>query len=133
KEALEARFPKARLSWIRTESEFCQRLDDFATNPPNIFLLDVMVKWTDPNAKMPAPPKEVVEEKYYRSGLRCRTRLLENPATKRVPVILYTVLERGDIEKVMERLPSHTFFVGKSGEFDDLTTNIANLVGHFQS
>jgi CheY-like chemotaxis protein len=128
KEALEERFKRIEeLLWVRTESEFCEKIPEFAANPPDIFLLDVMVKWADAAENMPDPPKEVKQDGYYRAGLRCRKRLLENPATAPVPAILFTVLERGDIEKVMRELPQGTALVAKSGDFGELIKCIKKL------
>jgi hypothetical protein len=128
-EALNEAFPGADVAWIHTESGFRREMKNFVANPADIFLLDVMVKWADASENMPPAPKEVVEQGYYRAGLRCRKLLLENPATKKVPVILFTVLERRDIEKVVSELPANTAFVGKSGDFRELIATINTLSG----
>jgi hypothetical protein len=127
-DALVAAFPHAEIIWVRTEFEFCEKKQDFAENPPDIFLLDVMVKWADAAEIMPPPPREVKEQGYYRAGLRCRSRLLEDARTARIPVILFTVLERSDIERVIGQLPENTSFVGKSGDFQELIATINELV-----
>ena len=131
KDALEEEFPEAKLQWIRTESQFYEQISAFAATPPTLFLLDVMVKWADAAEKMPAAPKDVVEESYYRAGLRCRKRLLENPITAKIPVILYTVLERSDIDRVTREL-ADTTMVGKSGDFRELISAVNNLLGKSQ-
>lgn len=130
-EALNEAFPGANLLWLHTESDFCQNMKEFAANPPNIFLLDVMVKWADASEHMLPAPKEVVEQGYYRAGLRCRRLLLENPATAPVPVIFFTVLERSDIETVVQELPANTAFVGKSNDFRELIQIIHHLSDRF--
>jgi CheY-like chemotaxis protein len=121
--ALNDAFPGADLLWIRTESEFRQKIEEFAASPPDIILLDVMVKWADAAEDMPEAPAEVSEQGYFRAGLRCRKLLMENPATLSVPVIFLTVLERSDIESVEQKFPANTAFVAKSGNFT------AELVG----
>lgn len=129
REALEEGLPGAELTWVRTESEFYSWMPKFAEAPPDIFVLDVMVKWADAAEIMPPAPRRVIKEGYYRAGLRCRARLRRTAATRGIPVILYTVLERGDIEKVIQKLPADTAFVGKSGDFGELRTAIKRLVG----
>src|SRR5215831_2096192 len=89
KETLESEFGDIHLNWIHTESGFYERIPDFIRNPPDLFLLDVMVKWADASAEMPIPPPEIEREKYFRAGLRCRRRLLEHQAIASIPVILY--------------------------------------------
>lgn len=127
KEAIEEEFPDVEMTWVRTESEFCQRMGEFAANPPQIFILDAMVKWADATSKMPVAPEDVIGEGYYRAGLRCRRRLLENSATAETPVILFTVLERADIERVVSHLPGGTAFIAKSGDFRELILTINEL------
>lgn len=130
KDALEDAFPRPNLDWIHTESEFYNNFRKFVVDPPDIFLIDIMVKWADPIENMATPPQEVVEQGYYRAGLRCRKLLLENSATKLIPVILFTVLERSDIENVVHEFPANTTFVGKSGDFRELITAIKELATH---
>jgi DNA-binding NarL/FixJ family response regulator len=126
-EALTEAFPGADLVWVRTESEFRQNVKKFAAKPPDIFLLDVMVKWADAAEDMPKPPAEVVKDGYFRAGLRCHKLLLENTITRSVPVVLFTVLERSDVEKVKSELPAGSAFVGKSGDFRELIRTINAL------
>jgi DNA-binding response OmpR family regulator len=127
KDELETKFPNVSLQWIRTEADFYDRIGDFVANPPDLFILDVMVKWADPVPEMPEPPENVEREKYYRAGLRCRKRLLERPATASVPVILLTVLEQVDMDKVAEDIPAGTVFVAKSSDFRELIDAIKKL------
>ena len=127
KEALKEEFQDTEPEWIRTEFEFCGKLSDFALAPPDIFLLDVMVKWSDPAEVMPPVPQDVEREGYYRAGLRCRERLRRHLATSSVPVILFTVLEEQDIDQVTNGLPEDTYFVGKSGDFEELIKAIKRV------
>ena len=78
-DALKRAFPDAELLWINCESDFYARLDEFDKAPPDVFLLDIMVKWAPPSENIPTPPEEVKRENYYRAGLRCRSLLLQKP------------------------------------------------------
>jgi hypothetical protein len=129
KEALESEFRNIHLSWIRTESDFYYHIPDFIKTPPDLFLLDVMVKWADASEKMPTPPKDVEREKYFRAGLRCRKRLLEDQHTASIPVILYTVLEQVDMDQLATDLPKNTWFAGKTADFRNLIPLVKQLGG----
>jgi hypothetical protein len=129
KETLESEFRNIHLSWIHTESEFYHHIPDFIKAPPDLFLLDVMVKWADSSEKMPAPPEEVAREKYFRAGLRCRKLLLEHQRTASIPVILYTVLEQVDMDHVTTNLPKNTWFAAKTADFRNLIPIIKQLGG----
>ena len=47
-EAIEGRF-QVKPEVIRTESGFFTALEDISANPPDIIVLDVMLRWTDPS------------------------------------------------------------------------------------
>src|ERR1035441_4558333 len=42
-----------------TESEFRRNFEVIAANPPDVAVLDVMVRWATPSHDMPAAPDEV--------------------------------------------------------------------------
>jgi hypothetical protein len=128
RKALIEEFPDAEVLWLHTESEFCDTMQEFGAKQPNIFLLDVMVKWADPAENMPQPPYDVREDGYYRAGLRCRKRLQDNPATSRIPAVLFTVLEQSDIESLIGELPANTAFISKSDNFRELIETIKSKI-----
>jgi hypothetical protein len=126
-EAIEREFPGVDLTWLRSEADFCAEFAGFIEKPPDVFLLDVMVKWANAAETMPVPPTDVKQQGYYRAGLRCRNRLLMHPATATLPVILYTVLERADVEIVGSGLPPGTVYVRKDVEFENLFAALRRL------
>jgi hypothetical protein len=128
-EALKEAFPKAEFEWVPCESDFYARLPTFESSPPDVFVLDVMVKWADPSEEMPVPPKDVREEGYYRAGVRCRERLSRLPGTAKTPVILYTVLERSDMESAVKGLPSDTEHICKDRGFDAFVRKLKSVIG----
>jgi hypothetical protein len=128
-ETLESEFRDIHLHWIHTESQFIEQIPDFIKNPPDLFLLDVMVKWADASAEMPTPPKAVEAGKYFRAGIRCRMRLLDHPKTKFIPVVLFTVLEQEDMEQVVKNLPENTWVTAKTGDFQKLIAIIKEFGG----
>jgi hypothetical protein len=80
---------------IRTEYEFRTRIKELIAWKPDLFILDMMVRWTDPRPKMPMPPKEIGDEGHYKAGLRC-ARLLRAEGYK-TRLIFLTVLDRDDL------------------------------------
>lgn len=119
-EALQSAFSNVEVEWINSESDFYKRLPSFVEDPPDLFLLDVMVKWADASIDMPEPPAEVEVEKYFRAGLRCRRRLLAHKNTETIPVVLYTVLEQANTDQEAKSLPPNTWFASKSGDLQGL-------------
>ena len=47
----------------------------------------------------------------------------------KVPVVLYTILERGDLERDSKALPSNSSYVGKGCDVDVLLRKVRSLIG----
>src|ERR1043165_3105921 len=77
------------IDMIATEIEFRRQMPRFRASPPDLFLMDVMLRWTDPEPEQEVPPEEVKKEGYFRAGLRCEQLLREVIETRNVQVILY--------------------------------------------
>jgi CheY-like chemotaxis protein len=104
KERLESRFARSEVVVIKTEFEFRNRLAALLKNPPHLVIMDVMLRWTTAERDLPEAPPEVVEQGFYRAGLRCRQLLASSPSTARVPVIFYTFLEPKDLKREIQEM-----------------------------
>jgi CheY-like chemotaxis protein len=81
---------------IATEKAFIEFIDRLGEECPDLAILDVMVRWADPEPDMQLPPPHVKNEGSHRAGLRC-LRLLKESG-RDVPSIIYTILEKQDLE-----------------------------------
>lgn len=124
---LAAAFPDAAVETLCSEREFRERLPALRSRPPDVVVMDVMLRWTLPASDAPPPPPDVAADGYYRAGLRCARILLADARLARVPVILYTILERGDLERDGRTLPSSCTYVGKNTDLDVLSRMIRAL------
>lgn len=108
---LESAFPGVKLECLETESQFYGWLASHAeTGPvPDVFVIDIMLRWTDPDADMRLPPDDVKFEGIYRAGFRCARRLAATHRMRAVPIVLYSVLEKGDVEQELAAHASVTF------------------------
>jgi CheY-like chemotaxis protein len=115
---------------IRTELEFCNSLERIAKERPNVIIMDVMLQWTtaSENLEREEPPPHVATEGHHRAGLRCERRLSENPRTRTIPVILYTVLERADLEEKLVNLPKHVKHLRKESDPESLLQLISEVM-----
>lgn len=125
KDTLTRAFPGATTECVRTEHEFLSRLDDYRTHPPQAFIVDVMLRWTDPAPAMPVPPPEVQEQGFYRAGFRCQRALADDPRTRDVPVIFHTILEESDID---DSLPKHVKYAPKGSDGEELVRQIRSAI-----
>jgi DNA-binding NarL/FixJ family response regulator len=117
-------FPDAEIEKLSTESEFRSHLDDIAATPPDVILMDIMMRWADPSPNIPPAPEEVKNEGFYRSGLRCIRLLSRSARTSHIPVILYTMLERADIEESLRKLPANVTYMQKESDLTPLFQRI---------
>jgi len=114
----------AELVTFSTEREFRNYFPQLRERVPDLVVMDVMLRWSDPEPDAPLPPEEVVSGGYYRAGLRCAQLLAEDEKLRRVPVILHTILERGDLERDGQALPPNCTFVGKHSDLELLSRKV---------
>jgi len=97
---------------ISTEQDFRTRGASIAKTPPDVVLMDIMLRWADPSNEMIPPPP--CHGTFHRAGLRCLQMLRNDPRTRDVPVILYSVLDESDIARDMQELGLTARHVEKS-------------------
>jgi CheY-like chemotaxis protein len=127
-EDFEEAFPGAKIETICTESEFRDRLPHFRSDRPDILVIDVMLRWSDPQPNSPRPPQDVAEEGYYRAGLRCAQLVSQDQELRSIPVVLYTILERDEIRREGHPLGDNVFYVRKGVDVDSLIRLVQRLV-----
>jgi CheY-like chemotaxis protein len=120
KETLERIFSECTVEVVPTESHFRDQIGRWEANPPNLFIVDVLLAWALPSRQIPEPPPEVEEGGFQRAGLRCQALLAKSPALRRVPVVFYTVLDRDVLERELPRWPGGVSFLKKGDSQDKL-------------
>jgi DNA-binding NarL/FixJ family response regulator len=121
---LAAVFPEAAVETIATEEQFRAHLADMRVAVPDLVVMDVMLRWAFPRPDPTPLPPDVAQGGYYRAGLRCARLMLDDSRLRRVPVVLYTILERSDLERDGQTLPANVTYVGKNSELDVLSRHI---------
>jgi DNA-binding NarL/FixJ family response regulator len=127
-EYLAATFPTARIDTITTESTFRERIPGFRDVKPDVVILDLMLRWEVPSPTMTPQPPDVAEGGYLRAGLRCAELLANDDFLSTVPVIVYTILERGDLESSRDALRDVDAYLRKSADLEMLARKIRDLV-----
>jgi DNA-binding NarL/FixJ family response regulator len=127
-ENLRVAFPGAQVTVLSSEHQFREHLPQLIASPPDLVLMDVMLRWTLPAPNAPEPPRDVTEGGYYRAGLRCANLLLADKRCCSVPVVLYTILERSDLERDNQALPVNSSYVGKGSDIEVLLRKIRALL-----
>ena len=96
--------PDTQIRRMSTESQFRNSLEEIAARKPDVIVMDVMLRWTDPTPDLKPPPDDVRKEGFFRAGLRNAKLLAQDERTKNIPVILYTMLDKIDLEGTPELL-----------------------------
>jgi CheY-like chemotaxis protein len=117
---------KATIDRISTEKQFHTRFEGIKNNPPDIIIMDVMLRWDDPAPNMEPPPLEIKREGFYRAGLRNEKKLASEEKTRDIPVILYTLLKDIDLEGMPER--SKVKYLPKDSSLDPLVQLVRSLI-----
>lgn len=95
--ALKENYPQAETQLIESEYEFRSKREEFAEKPPDLVVMDVMLRWTDAAPDLPPPPPDVERDGFFSAGIRCRQYLAEDPRTAQIPFLFYTALQREDL------------------------------------
>ena len=98
---------------IATESDFRRSFESIARNPPDLIVMDVMLRWCDISENMVPPPPEC--EDFSRAGVRCCQLLKADARTQKVPLVVLTVLYKNDWG-----LPPGCPYVPKTSDFTQL-------------
>jgi CheY-like chemotaxis protein len=117
-------FEDATVDTLCSEGEFREALPRMRDRVPDLVVMDVMVRWDVARHDLPQPPPDVQEEGYYRAGLRAAWLMHDDPALCRVPLVLYTILELGDVQRDGRVLPPNASYVGKDCDLDVLVRHI---------
>lgn len=125
-------FSKSRIERIATECEFIEKFESIATDKPDLILLDIMLRWTDPAPDMTLPPADIAKEGFFRAGVRCEQRLAVDPRTRNIPVIVYSILEKKDFEgEIRERPEVH--YLEKDFSLEKLNSKLEECLLHGKS
>jgi len=104
--AIKVCFKDVSVQRIRTEADFYQFADEIAADAlPDLVILDVMLPWASAVPDFPAPPEEVKRDGFFRAGLRCQRFLADNAKTRKIPVVLYSILEAKDLRDDLDVIP----------------------------
>jgi CheY-like chemotaxis protein len=118
-------FPRDRIEHFRTEHEFQSRIDKVITDPPDVVVMDVMLRWTAPSPNLPEQPDDVRQGGVLRAGFRCKKLLARHDETKNIPVIFYSVLTENDLRNEIQ--PNDVYLL-KDAEKADLVDIICQQI-----
>ena len=122
------RFPGSQVETIRFESDFRDRLEHYREARPDLVIMDVMLKWARSREDAPAEPPDVAEGQYFRAGMRCTRLMAADENLRDVPVIVYTILERQDLERDDPDWLSTCDYVRKSSDLEVIGRRVRRLL-----
>lgn len=126
-DTIQQHFPKADIQAVQSEHGFRVRLGEFESEPPDVFVVDVMLTWDYAEPDAPAAPSEVLGNS-ARAGIRCVEILRNSDRLKSVPIIIFTVLDSCDVEADIRRLsPLKVIYAPKESGYQALVEQIQAL------
>ena len=121
REMLDAAYVALEIISIGTESAFLKALPVLCASPPDLIILDVMIRFgEDINGEPVGPP--------FRSGFRLLRRIRQSPSLAGTPVIIHTALDRDDVREELKDLPEQCVFVRKTAPPAELVAKIQALL-----
>jgi CheY-like chemotaxis protein len=124
RKALEQNFAGAAVDTKPSESEFLGDFEAIASNPPDIAVIDVMLRWANPSRDASKPPAKPWEPQ--RAGLRCAQRLHDDGRTSGAKIILYTVFKKENMDDV--RPPEGAIWLSKELSLQELIDTVKGVL-----
>ena len=124
---IKQRIPDAKILLFETELAFKNFLSSNTDRKPNVFIIDIMLRWTDPSPDMVKMPPEVTSGGIYLAGFRCQEAIYNIVELKNVPIILITMLDKEDLKNEIRNLPKNVTFFSKDGENHELVEKLLEL------
>lgn len=121
-------FPEIEILRIATESEFRNRFEEIASNPPDVAVLDVMLRWSDLGPSVQERPDDIRQHGHFRAGLRCERMITSDPRTRGTRVVMYTVLSARDLGKELESTGQNVVYLAKDSDVSNLIMLIRSLL-----
>jgi CheY-like chemotaxis protein len=103
------------VTMLSCEWDFLRKFEEIAANPPDLAVLDVMLRWQTPSRN---PDPEPAGNPRESAGLRCATRLRSDERTQGVKVILYSVFPRESLAGLA--VPDGVVWVVKEPDCENL-------------
>jgi CheY-like chemotaxis protein len=111
--ALRDAFPSCDVELIRNEHSFRERFEATVALRPDVVVMDLMLRWSDPSPTIPALPEEVRAGGNLKAGARCCRMLVSDPRTKHIPIIIYSAADQRTLDSATEGLPETVFPIRK--------------------
>ena len=129
RESLYERWSSAQLPVISTEAEFRLKLPEIISRPPDLIFLDLMLRWTNPTPELLLDmPSDGIRGWPQEAGFRCAKLLAANDATRDVPVIIYSVLDRVDVAQQLLEMPPNVRYLQKTSTPKQMMQLAASLI-----
>ncbi|MBK6795261.1 MAG: hypothetical protein IPG76_00250 [Acidobacteria bacterium] len=119
---------RTKVEKIYTEFDFRKKIDQLVSVPPDVFVIDIMLPWTEVGESDEERPHDVKEGGKFLAGFRCVKLLAEHEETRNIPVILYSAMAKGDLEDELRDLPPHVKFIPKDSIIEPLIDAIREMV-----
>lgn len=114
---------------LETESDFRNGILGFESNLPDLFIIDIMLRWTDSSKEITEDaPEDVLDEGFYTAGFRCQKIISENKKLQNIPIILYSVLDKVDLRDRLKNIGKTVYYLPKDKEFEPLIDLIKDKV-----
>ncbi|HRI45647.1 MAG TPA: hypothetical protein PL089_13870 [Ignavibacteria bacterium] len=120
-------FKDCTIELLETESDFIKKFPMIEKNPPDLILIDIMLRFQNPSRDM---IKVIPSDRkgFYRAGIRCKQDLNQSEQTKSIPIILYTVLNKADLEIDLLNLNNQFQHISKDKDTSILFRQIKKML-----
>jgi len=128
REDLFKKIKNLNLVQIQTELEFRKNIENIISPTPDLIIVDVMLRWTNPSPSMELPPNEILEEGLFSAGIRCKEILLQHKINEEVPILIISALDDVVLDQEKLTMEKNVFFHEKNLNSKSLINRIISLL-----
>ena len=127
-ETFKEAFPSSEHEVISTESSFFAALPSILDSPPDLAVVDIMLRWADVSEESLSAPEENVTGGPFRAGFRIIEALQSQKTTKALPVVLYSSVHPEGIAGKTGKLPENVVYLRKDTDPRQLLSVVRSLL-----
>ncbi len=116
----EDEFRDVEIKRIVTEKQFRDEITNIESFAPDLIILDVMIRWANHAQDITVSPEPIEAEGMYRAGFRCLKLISDSKRLYDTPVILHSILQKGDLREELDGLPKHIVVSSKGAPREEL-------------
>lgn len=120
--SLRRQIPELECVQYSSEREFMSALVEMRRDPPDLFVVDMMVVADRPQRN--STTSVIAQSDFFQAGARCINVVQNDVVLATVPVVVYSILSRPELVDDLSKLTRPVHLINKTEPFREVATTI---------